>query len=405
MKKNSGITMITLIITIIVIILIASITIYSGLDTVDSIRTKEAKDATNAIYLALIANEDIVPSGSGDGKSIADYYTVTGRALTNEDFELLGLDYTTDNCKVVFDKNLSGESKIIYNFTYTDDLNRTYDNLVYSMYIEKPAINTKVEFDNVNGVNRPIFIDSQMVPLGYNNEEIENSYNAKWYSYEKNMSRLATATYNGKTFVWIPRFAYKIQDFYAGKSYEDVPNTALDIVFLRDNTDYMSNNEVLPLGYTVHPAFGSGEAGFWIATETISYANSISIAVSDSMDVAPGYSYLVRNSEYAAAAFLSKYLGNKQIVFENREWMGAICGGTSEDFDVYSTYTTDINYISNVQGHALLDTPWDLTAEPTLPNPTDSLYHIVRHPAKGGIFYYEAVGTVTDADYRVVLKK
>ena len=70
MKNNSGITIITLIITIIVIVMIASITIYSGLDTVDSLRTKEAKDTTNAIYLAIIANENTLPSGSGDGKML-----------------------------------------------------------------------------------------------------------------------------------------------------------------------------------------------------------------------------------------------------------------------------------------------------------------------------------------------
>ena len=86
MKNNSGITIITLIITIIVIVMIASITIYSGLDTVDSLRTKEAKDTTNAIYLAIIANENTLPSGSGDGKMLSDFDIISNRTLSDKDF-------------------------------------------------------------------------------------------------------------------------------------------------------------------------------------------------------------------------------------------------------------------------------------------------------------------------------
>ena len=89
MKNNSGITIITLIITIIVIVMIASITIYSGLDTVDSLRTKEAKDTTNAIYLAIIANENTLPSGSGDGKMLSDFDIISNRTLSDKDFELV----------------------------------------------------------------------------------------------------------------------------------------------------------------------------------------------------------------------------------------------------------------------------------------------------------------------------
>ena len=403
MKNNSGITIITLIITIIVIVLIASITIYSGLDTVDSIRIKEAKDNTNAIYLALIANENIIPSGSGDGKSIADYKTVVRRTLDNTDFELLGLDYTTDNCKVVFDKIPSGDNEIVYNFTYTNNLNKTFDNLIYSIYVENSKINAKVEFDSVNGVNRPIIFLDEMTAIGYNGENIENVYVEKWYNYQKNVSHLATVTCNGETFVWIPRFAYKIQNFYLGKSYKNVPDTAIDIVFLREDSDYMSNNEVLQSDYIVHPAFSLGQAGFWISTQTISNANSISYAIDGAKNFINGYSYLMRNSEYAAAVLLSKYLNNNQIIFDGEEFVAAVCDGTIEDCDIYSTNYVDINNITSLQGYAMMDTPWDLKVEPTLPN--SSLKFMVRDVTTGGVFYYKATDGNGTAKYRVVLKK
>lgn len=136
MKKNSGLTVITLIITIIVIIMIASITIYSGLDAVETIRYRAAKDSVNAVYLALIANEDIIPSNLGDSTSIAENDSISNRTLENKDFELMGLDYTEEECTVVFNKWLSGENTLVYSFSYTNDLGKTFSGFEYSRYVE-----------------------------------------------------------------------------------------------------------------------------------------------------------------------------------------------------------------------------------------------------------------------------
>lgn len=410
MKNNSGITIITLVITIIVIVLIASITIYSGVNTLDSIRTKEAKDNANAIYMALIANEDIIPSDVESGKFISEVFNVSGEELSNEDFKLLGLDFSTDYCTVVFDKKFNdSENKLDYNFTYTNSLGQQYRNLVYSRFIERYKINTKVEFDNVMGVNRPMILDESMEPVGYDGiKKINNTYFEKWYNYEKNSSHLATAIYNGKTFVWIPRFAYKIQNFYLDKAYKGVPDTAIDIVFLREDTEYMSNNEVLQSGYVVHPAFSNGEVGFWVSTEVVSNTNSISNAIYDAKNLFIGNSFLIKNSEYAATVFLTKYLNNNQITFGVQEYVSAVCDGNMENADIYSTGMDKVNNIANIRGQAMLDTPWDLGEEPTLPDA--SLPYMVRNGVTSegkscGVFYYKAIGNSYNASYRVVLKK
>lgn len=400
MKQNSGITVITLVITILVIVIIASITIYTGMDTVSSIRTKQAKDATNAIYLALVANEEIIPSGKDADKMLSDYDEITDRSLTDKDFELMGLDYTTQKCTVSFDKYLSGDNTFIYEFTYVDELNNIYDNLIYSAYKEKSKTNQKAEFDNDKKVNRPVLSDSNMIPLNYNGEKVNNVYTENWYNYEKNFSKLATMKYDEKTFAWIPRFAYKIQNFYLGKSYDSIPSTAIDIIFLREDTDHMSNNEILPIGYTVHPAFEDGVTGFWIATDPVATQTSVAGAAS-SANVLNGH--LMKNSEYAAAVFLMRAFNNSEINFGEREFVAAVCDEEIEGFDVYSSDYYDVNYIGNASAQALLDTPWDLKDTPSLP--TGENKYLIRNVNKGGMFYYESAGNATTAAYRIVITK
>lgn len=405
MKNNSGITIITLIITIIIIVMVASITIYSGLDTVDSLRTKEAKDTTNAIYLAIVANEDIIPSGSGDGKALSDFETILNRTLSDKDFELMGLDYKVDDFNVSFDKYPSGDDLIVYNFTYKGANKKTYNNLIYTMYKNKVTTNKAATFDIKMGVNRPILSQDSMLPVGYDNSIIENIYTTSWYNYERNISHLAKMVYDGKEYVWIPRFAYKIQDFYLGKSYNTIPSTALDVVFLRENTDYMSNNEVLPNDYFIHPAFANGVNGFWISLNAIGTSNSISNAVSAAMLSESGetFGHLMKNSEYAAAVLLSKYLSNDEIVFDEAEFVAAVCDRDIENFDCYSTSKEEVNYVGNAKGEALTDTPWNLKVEPTLPN-ADNKY-IIRDAKNGGVFYYRASDGVETALYRTVISK
>ena len=149
MKNNQGITLITLVITIIVIILLSSITIYSGINSMNSIRKKNATDTTNAIYLALTANEENIPSDKFPGKTLLECDETSNEELSDEDFQLLGLNYSTDNCKVMFNRKVQEDNiTVVYTFTYTDDLGNTYPDLSYSYRKDLPRTITTAEFDN-----------------------------------------------------------------------------------------------------------------------------------------------------------------------------------------------------------------------------------------------------------------
>lgn len=404
MKKNSGLTVITLIITIIVIVMIASITIYSGLDAVETIRYRDAKDSVNAIYLALIANESIIPSGLGDSSSVADNVSISDRHLTDRDFELMGLDYKEEECNVVFNKWLSGENNFVYTFSYTNSLGKSFSGFEYSRYEEISRINRKPEFDVEKGVNRPVLFEQEMIPLNYSGLEVKNVYMENWYNYEKGISNFAEMSYNGEKYVWIPRFAYRIQDFYAGKKYKGIPSTAIDIVFLRESSNYMANNEVLPAEYLVHPAFANGEVGFWLMIDS-KEANSLDAAVSNARIEYAGVdieeSHLMKNSEYAALVYLMRVLENSQVVFNGREYVAAVCDETRTDFDSYYSSYFNINNIENVRGHAMNDTPWDLKAIPVVPN--ESLQFMIRDVNSGGLFFYDASDGTEQARYRIAI--
>jgi len=402
MKKNQGITLITLVITIIVIILLASITIYSGINAVTSVRKKSALDNTNAIFQSLSAHEDSIPSDNVLGKMLSECDSTSNEELSNDDFKLLGLNFTTEDCKVVFSKSLEGENLVKYVFNYTDNYGDTYENIEYSFYKPLDITTNVAEFDNVKKVNRPVISDDSMIALNNSDEKVNNLYFENWYQYEKGVSKLAMMEYDGNVYAWIPRFAYKIQSFYVGKDYENIPSTAIDIVFLRDDTDYMANGEVLGAGYTIHPAFENGETGFWIMTEPYSSSSSsISSASSSASRVANGH--LMKNSEYAATIFLLKFLENTDVSFEEREFVAAGCDISEDNFDIYSSNSSDANYIGDIKGQALTDTPWNLTKTPTLPDSTDQ--YLLRHVSEGGEFYYESTAGSISAVYRTVISK
>ena len=113
---------------------------------------------------------------------------------------------------------------------------------------------------------------------------VENSNVEDWYNYiaqdtsteEGGTSKWANAkTEDGSLWVWIPRFAYKIND-----------NNTIDIEFLKGNTNKNKDGkDVEKLGYIVHPAFKNGTAnnfnngewyeeitGIWVSKFEAGYA-------------------------------------------------------------------------------------------------------------------------------------
>lgn len=345
MRKNKGISVITLIVTIIVLILIASVTIYTGGNALDQSRIKTAKDRMSTVMNAVAAHEkELGFKGVVVSSSTGDY-----RLLNDRDYEIMGLEDYKNNEQMppIYIYKGSGDGKEKVYKLKTPKIVRT--NLAYhdSDYVydefkfeeQENIENRKIEFDTVKGVNRPLLTKDMMAVRTYfygdgstYSEPVNNIYDEDWYDYSKTSPNWANVKMNDNLYyVWIPRFAYKIQDFYVGTDLKNVPSSAIDIVFLKGTSDYMANDEVLPSGYQVHPAFKYPDhidsnleiniPGFWVAKYNVNSMVDLlfeedgtggvmdEIAVEKlhpSGTVATDFeSHLIKNTEWAAIAYLS----------------------------------------------------------------------------------------------------
>ncbi len=338
--NNKGISVISLVVTIIIIVLITSITLYSGIPIIKNSNTTMAERRLQAISNAILAYEkelnytDIV--GTSDNP----------RLISTKDYEIMGLDdfANTDNIPPTYIyKEVDGEFKYYHLKSYIS-VKSSYkpeDEVTYSFKYQDDVINSnlKVEFDEAKGVNRPLVTkDMQPVILSfdknyYNVKTVDDIYGEDWYNYNSTSPVWANVMVKSSGdelhnkylyYVWIPRFAYKLSYFEANTDYNNVPASSISIIFLRGNTDYMKNNEVLPSGYQVHPAFkyeiNDEEVnipGFWMAKEVLGGgANSLfgtngAVEKCDIRRIHPQVStiqvesHLMKNTEWAAMAYLS----------------------------------------------------------------------------------------------------
>ena len=101
--------------------------------------------------------------------------------------------------------------------------------------------------------NKKIVIDGNYVFYNYNETEIDATTgkvkysNAIWANIKVEASGVET------NWVWIPRYAYKIEG----------NNT--NIIYIDLNNKQAKTREALPEGYTVHPAFEDGKKGIWVS--------------------------------------------------------------------------------------------------------------------------------------------
>ena len=348
--KNKGISLITLIITIIVIILIASITIYTGGNMVNQSRIKTAEDRMKTVANAIASHEKEL--GFADtvvGNESGEY-----RLLGADDYKLMGLeDYTNaENMPPIYvyksadsinsnkkEYKLKTPKIVKINSPYTEE---DFVEITHTFYDGTHRENIKIEFDTVKGVNRPLLTEDMMAVKTYFNEDfavysepVNDIYDEDWYDYSSIAPNWANVKMNDNTYyVWIPRFAYKIQDFYIGTNYSTIPSSAIKILFLKENTDYLANGDVLPAGYQVHPAFKyKNEAGntvnipgFWVAKYNITDLVDVVYKLNTEGDLIWGAlekvdltelhgskesvveqleSHLIKNTEWAAVAYLS----------------------------------------------------------------------------------------------------
>lgn len=350
MKNNKGISVIALIITIIVLILIASITIYTGGNMIEQSRIRMANDRLSTVAAAIASHEEelgfahiVVGTTSGDF-----------RLLGVDDYEIMGLeDYKNDEqMPPIYVMKSAGDSstnekvyqlktpKIVrINSNYEEE---DYVYQTYTFYDGTNHQNIKVEFDTVKGVNRPLLTEDMMAVKMYYDDEgsiysepVKDIYDEDWYDYSNVSPNWANVKMNdNRYYVWIPRFAYKIQEFYAGTNYSHIPASAISIVFLKETTNYMANEEVLPAGYQVHPAFKYPDSngnmidvpGFWVSKYNVNDLVDVVYKKTGEGDLILGAleeveltklhgtsesvttqleSHLLKNSEWAAIAYLS----------------------------------------------------------------------------------------------------
>ncbi len=395
--NNKGISVITLVVTIIVLVLITSITVYNGRNMIVNTRERLALDRVKAIGAAMVSHDeelgygDIIVSANDlfkdcvsiDGNKLykqddssVDITDDAYVALTEIDYHLMGLDEYADNqippTYVIKFPSYTNNLKKIYrlkspkyvkkNGDYTEDEFIYYDYVTYSEVVRN---NYKMEFDEVKGVNRPLLTED-MTPVYtyYAGDDydrfvptvVKDIYKESWYNYSTESPMWAnvmmptkestSSSLVNRYYVWIPRFAYRIQDLYKGKNFPEIPDKAIEIVFLRGDTDYMPNDDVLSSGFQVHPAFKYAKTdsagnvlkdsngkeivvnipGFWVAKEYVAVADALyddgslsasQVAATDvikldnlfssSVDTTNLESHLLKNTEWAAIAYLSMY--------------------------------------------------------------------------------------------------
>ena len=422
MRSEKGISVLALAITVIVILIITSITTYNGINVVKDARKKDATDKLAMICNSLRKDDEFLDFSSGE------------TILTEQDYISLDLkEYYDEDYPILIQKTFTVEptrkvTRYVLKMFDGIELTDLYANEEFTIEKALEKNTYGISFDEINNVNRPILLDGMHAVKSDMSGLVDDIYTNTWYNYNTLAPTFAKMKYDSdgdgsvadeeKVFVWIPRYAYSIQEYYDGmnnplRPFTQVPNTAMKIVFLREDTNYMINNEILPAGYQVHPAFkmgGKEHAGIWIAMETSETDATLSGAVSDSESFVGAHaelsSHLMTNMEYSAAIYLMfAYNCFNEIDFTlQNEFVAAGDENNSvlKNLEYADLYEIDINSetgIANKYGDAMVETNWDRYVA-IYPKTSES---VVVRLFKSGYFDFESVSDSTSNYYRPVI--
>lgn len=196
-------------------------------------------------------------------------------------------------------------------------------------FCSKKPDNNVSNYSESEGINKPVLLDGMKAIKFENNNWIEvdkPDTDSTWYDYKKKTNDISSEWANAKTsdgsmWVWIPRYAYKINK----------DNNTVDIIFLQNNSNKDINSKEIPNDYIVHPSFTSNVdlggwdseiSGFWVSKveagkennklifkpNVYSY-NNVTIGESyslcktlsnNTMD-----SHMIKSSEWGAVAYLA----------------------------------------------------------------------------------------------------
>ena len=379
--KENGITLIALVITIIVLLILTGVTIatltgQNGILT----RTNDAKEDTAKETAKEKVAVEILGSYGDDGK--LDYGLLEDNLNNIKGIQGVPSPITDDSfpIKVIVDG---------YEVTIEDNGNVT----VGDKNDNPPSTTGKTDgsFDDGEGVNTPK-LSSNMQLVVYNNGEWIEDTTKSAYKYEAQSgtteNRGTSEWANAKVtinevesyFVWIPRYAYKI----------DSTNKTIDIKFIKD-TGTMAADGVTECKYAndptlntdtdyiIHPAFttnadlGGGWdtelLGLWIGKYETSQSDAgttkdemgssgiiqvkpnvtswRSMTVGEMYEKAEAYStdlksHMLKNSEWGAVAYLthSKYgrNGTEIAINNSSDYITGTSGGSANASSSDATY-------------------------------------------------------------------
>ncbi|MFR2533741.1 MAG: hypothetical protein ACLS95_00650 [Clostridia bacterium] len=223
-----------------------------------------------------------------------------------------------------------------------------------------------------------------------------NENDTEWYDY--NSKKWANSqTEDGSMWVWIPRYAYKVND-----------NQTFDIKFLIGTTDnyYDENGQIqkakrcnnvdeeidTSIGYTVHPAFTDETAisyrnggwdkeltGIWVAKFEAGYASGNNSAVVKASSV----NYSESNAWVRAVERGQNNDGNEPA----RNWLDGIYGSTNTaiKYPTFQGTTYSMNYINHNDAYNIAKAMTENGNIYGLNSRTDS--HLMKNSEWGAVAY------------------
>lgn len=284
MKNQNGISLVTLIVTIIVIIILAAIVIGGSFNTtLDEATFTRTVSEMKEVY-------DAVVQRSLEHKLDNTLYAYVGTPLSNDEPEVInGITYGDGYyfIKEQTDKEALNLERVKGNYIVNYDTGEVvsstkikYEDGDYYTLTEiaaavQPAGNTNTtgKYNTEKGMNEPVISDGMVAVKEKDGEwVVTTSDDDEWYDYSngkwatimlldelsvtgKTNSEIramsqserevalkdAVVEVEGSTFVWIPRYTYKVE------------NGEVKIVYSKLTEDYLND------GYTRNPAFYFGE--------------------------------------------------------------------------------------------------------------------------------------------------
>ena len=300
-KEKKGFTLIELLAVIVILGIIMALIIPEVTKTIEKSQIKSAENSVRGLMRAVdIAQKENALDGDLD--------TITFTYQNGNESSSVGnlkLDYTgkrLQDGKVVIDAD-GNIALALYDGKYCIEKDFTSDDIIITKtLLDDCAFDIPVYYTDASGANPPELLTG-MTPIKWddNNNEVNTTEDdLDWYNYQ-NQKWANAKTVDGSYWVWIPRYAYQIEEGF----HQTTENPKINIVFLGETSDeprielndfnlgdspvYADiDGEKKQTNYVVHPAFNFSNdpinspnqiEGFWVAKFETSVADQTNLCV------------------------------------------------------------------------------------------------------------------------------